>query len=167
MILHHRTKGKPDHPAIKIVKDYNTLPPVECYPGQLNQVFMNILSNAIDALEDWFTSARATGSDAETAAREPMICIQTRRTAEDSVVISIKDNGPGIPAEIGDRLFEPFFTTKPVGKGTGMGMAISYEIISQKHQGYLTYTSTPDQGTEFVIEIPIHQRQPAGAGKPA
>ncbi|NEQ43847.1 MAG: histidine kinase [Leptolyngbya sp. SIOISBB] len=167
MILHHRTKSKPDHPAIKIVKDYDTLPSVECYPGQLNQVFMNILSNAIDALEDWFTSARAADGDAETAVKEPMICIQTRRTAEDSVMISIKDNGPGIPLEIGDRLFDPFFTTKPVGKGTGMGMAISYEIINQKHQGYLTYTSTPGQGTEFVIEIPIHQKQLAVAGKHA
>ena len=166
MILHHRTKGKPDQPAIKVVKDYDELPLVECYPGQLNQVFMNILSNAIDALDELRISARTADKDADTAVQELMICVQTRRTAEDSVMISIKDNGPGVAPEVGDRLFDPFFTTKPVGKGTGMGMAISYEIINQKHQGYITYTSTLGQGTEFVIEIPIRQRQPAGVGKP-
>jgi signal transduction histidine kinase len=89
-----------------------------------------------------------------------MIHIQTRRTEENSVLISFRDNGSGISTNLGDRLFEPFFTTKPVGKGTGMGMAISYDIIHQKHQGYLTYTSEPGEGTEFVIEIPVRQVQP-------
>jgi signal transduction histidine kinase len=165
MILHHRTKGKPDQPTIEISKDYSPLPLIECYPGQLNQVFMNILSNALDAVEERFSTAGAAA--AATAESQPMIHIQTRRTAEDTVTITIKDNGPGIAANLGDRLFEPFFTTKPVGKGTGMGMAISYDIISHKHQGYLTYTSTLGEGTEFTIEIPIHQVQPAVASRPA
>ncbi|MGF1461387.1 MAG: ATP-binding protein [Leptolyngbyaceae cyanobacterium] len=159
MILRHRTKAKPDQPAIEIIKDYDTLPPVECYPGQLNQVLMNILSNAIDALEAGVASARTAEGDANTAVEPPVISIQTRQTNDDSVIITIQDNGPGVPAEIGDRLFEPFFTTKPVGKGTGMGMAISYDIIVHRHHGYLTYTSKPGVGTEFVIEIPIYQAQ--------
>lgn len=161
MILHHRIKAKPDRPAVEIVKDYDpTLPPVDCYPGQLNQVFMNIFSNAIDALEDKFVSSTQQPTDKEALAMpKPMIWIQTRRTTADSVLIVIKDNGPGIPADLGDRLFEPFFTTKPVGKGTGMGIAISYAIVSNKHQGSLTYTSTLGEGTEFAIELPIRQTQ--------
>lgn len=165
MILHHRTKGKPDQPAIAVVKDYGQLPPIECYPGQLNQVFMNILANAIDALEEHGATVAQNASEGLAAAAwQPTIHIQTRRTGDDSVLISFRDNGPGIPESLGDRLFEPFFTTKPVGKGTGMGMAISYDIVNRKHQGYLTYTSTPGEGTEFTIEIPIRQAQPAIAG---
>ncbi|MEM1310058.1 MAG: cache domain-containing protein, partial [Cyanobacteria bacterium P01_H01_bin.153] len=111
MILQHRTKGKPDQPAIEIVKDYDTLPLVECYPGQLNQVLMNILSNAIDALEEKFALSKKEPIDPSASANKtPMIHIQTRRTAEDSVLISIKDNGPGVSTDLGNRLFEPFFT---------------------------------------------------------
>jgi signal transduction histidine kinase len=161
MILHHRTKGRPERPAVEIIKDYGNLPLVECYAGQLNQVFMNILSNALDALEDKFALAeKVPASNSAAVATKPMIHIQTRRTEENSVLISFRDNGSGISTNLGDRLFEPFFTTKPVGKGTGMGMAISYDIIHQKHQGYLTYTSEPGEGTEFVIEIPVRQVQP-------
>jgi signal transduction histidine kinase len=161
MILHHRTKGRPERPAVEIIKDYGNLPLVECYAGQLNQVFMNILSNALDALEDKFALAeKVPASNSASVATKPMIHIQTRRTEENSVLISFRDNGSGISTNLGDRLFEPFFTTKPVGKGTGMGMAISYDIIHQKHQGYLTYTSEPGEGTEFVIEIPVRQVQP-------
>ncbi|MGD1860764.1 MAG: ATP-binding protein [Leptolyngbyaceae cyanobacterium] len=168
MILQHRTKGKPNQPAIEIVKDYDTLPLIECYPGQLNQVLMNILSNAIDALEEKFALSRKGPIDPSASAdKNPMIHIRTRRTAEDAVLISIKDNGPGISADLGDRLFEPFFTTKTVGKGTGMGMAISYEIINQKHRGHLTYTSTLGEGAEFVIKIPIRQAELATAAKQA
>lgn len=162
MILQHRTKGKPDKPAVEIVKDYGDIPLIECYPGQLNQVFMNILANAIDALEEQSVANKGQPNDAQ-----PMIRIQTRQLGDNAITITFADNGPGIPDTIGDRLFEPFFTTKPVGQGTGMGMAISYDIINQKHQGYLTYTSKPGVGTEFLIEIPIRQMQPAVSSLPA
>ncbi|MEM9808323.1 MAG: ATP-binding protein [Cyanobacteria bacterium P01_D01_bin.56] len=163
MILQNRLKKRSDRPEIKVIKSYCKLPEIECYPGQLNQVFMNILSNAIDALEEAITnqSLATTGNKQTTSSQSSFqIHIETEATADQQVIIRISDNGPGMPSEIVKRLFDPFFTTKPIGKGTGMGLAISHEIIAQKHGGYLRCISQPNQGTEFCIEIPIKQKQP-------
>jgi PAS domain S-box-containing protein len=148
MILHHRLKKQSDRPEIIINRDYGTLPRIECFPGQLNQVFMNILTNGIDALEDTF--------DAQTPGT-PTITIKTDLEGEQTAVIAIADNGRGMPDSVRDRIFNPFFTTKDVGKGTGMGLSISYQVVTEKHGGTLTCHSTPGQGTEFVIRIPVRQ----------
>jgi PAS domain S-box-containing protein len=151
MILQNRTKPRPEHPGIRINRDYEDLPLVECYAGQLNQVFMNIFSNAIDALEER-DSERSLHEMAETPS---IISINTEITDNNQVLIRITDNGTGIPESVRQRIFDPFFTTKPVGKGTGMGLAISYQVITEKHGGTLQCFSTPGQGTEFIIGIPI------------
>jgi len=148
MILQNRLKAQANSPGIQVVKDYGDLPPVKCYPGQLNQVFMNILTNAIDALDDQIR---------QSAAFVPMIRIHTAKVDADHVAISIQDNGPGISPEVCDRLFDPFFTTKPIGKGTGLGMSISYRIVVEKHNGSLKCQSTPGHGAEFIVMIPIRQ----------
>ena len=130
-------------PAIEVVKDYGNLPPIECYPGPLNQVFMNLLSNAIDAIED-------------VPDRIGCITIRTRVNANYSgVVIRIADNGLGMTPEAKAQLFDPFFTTKPIGKGTGLGLSISYQIVVEKHGGSFKCISEPGKGIEFLIEIPI------------
>ncbi len=153
-ILHNRIKGSAHHPGVDIVKAYGELPLVECYAGQLNQVFMNILSNALDALEE-----RDRQRSLEDCCTHPsQITIHTAQTADDWIEIRIRDDGPGIPPEILPRLFDPFFTTKPIGKGTGLGLSISYQIVTERHGGRLDCTSTVGGGTEFVITIPAHQR---------
>jgi PAS domain S-box-containing protein len=146
MILHNRLKEKPKYPEISIIKNYDDLPLIKCYPGQLNQVFMNILSNAIDALED-----------VELMNKKREIHITTERTSNNQLAIKIADNGIGISPEIMPKLFDPFFTTKDVGKGTGLGLSISYQIIVDKHKGNLSCHSTLGRGTEFIIEIPMTQ----------
>ena len=155
MILQYRLKAKSDRVGIIVEKKYGDLPPVECYPGQLNQVFMNILSNALDALEER-DRKRSLSTIEENPSR---ICICTGISGGDKVIIRISDNGPGIPKEVQERIFEPFFTTKPVGKGTGLGMSISYQIIAEKHGGCLRCNSLPEEGSEFLIEIPLRQNQ--------
>ncbi|MGK7902071.1 MAG: PAS domain S-box protein [Hormoscilla sp.] len=144
LILQHRLKASGGKKQIQVVKEYGDLPPVECYSGQLNQVFMNILSNAIDALDS-----------ARDHQQQPSICIASEMLENNHVVIRIADNGSGIPPEILNRLFDPFFTTKPVGKGTGLGLSISYQIVVEKHGGLLKCQSEPGQGTEFWVEIPV------------
>ncbi|MBN3872652.1 sensor histidine kinase [Nostoc sp. JL33] len=157
LILQHHLKGKSEQQEIKIIKDYDNLPLVECYAGGLNQVFMNILSNAIDALRQ-----QEMGRLKEEIKQHPsFITIHTEVKNQECVVISIKDNGSGITEEIKTRLFDPFFTTKPVGKGTGLGLSISYQIVVDKHKGKIKCVSAPEKGTEFMIEIPIKQRQAA------
>lgn len=153
MILHHRLKATSNRPAIEVVKHYGDLPLVACYPSQLNQVFMNILANAIDALE------QAPARPVELASDSPLrqITIQTSVIEQQWVRIGIVDNGAGIPDEIRHRIFDPFFTTKPLGKRTGMGMSISYQIIVEKHGGELHCVSVPGQKTEFSIRIPVQQ----------
>ena len=153
IILHHRLKAQPEQPAVEIVRQYSDLPLVECYAGQLNQVFMNIFSNALDALEEMNESRSLEAIKAH----PNIITITTALLANQQVRITIADNGPGITEPVRRRVFDPFFTTKPLGKGTGMGMSISYSIVVEKHGGSLTCDSTVGQGTEFVIQIPIHQ----------
>ena len=149
MILQHRLKAKQHYPAIEVIKEYADLPPVECYPGQLNQVFMNIISNAIDTLEE----RDQRRSPAELLVHRSCIWITTE-VQEAMVRIKIKDNGMGIPPQVLQRLFDPFYTTKDVGKGTGMGLSISYQIISDRHKGTLECISQPGAGAEFIIQIP-------------
>jgi signal transduction histidine kinase len=161
MILHNRLKAKPEHPEITIIKEYKNLPRIECYAGQLNQVFMNVLTNAIDALEEKEKNKKReleikNGSNSEIHSA-PTIWIRTEVVGTNRVTIRIADNGPGMPINVQQRLFDPFFTTKPVGKGTGLGMSISHQIITEKHKGTLSCISGPKAGAEFVIEIPIHQ----------
>lgn len=158
-ILQHRLKTKQDYPEIEVIKDYGNLPLVECYPGQLNQVFMNIITNAIDALEErdqWRTLV-----DIKQQPSQIKIC--TEMIGSDHIQIRIADNGYGIPESVLKRLCDPFFTTKPVGKGTGLGMSISYQIVTEKHSGSLQCNSIPGQGAEFIIEIPIRQSKQIGS----
>ena len=181
LILQHRLKAQGKQSEIQILKEYGDLPPVECYPGQLNQVFMNVLTNAIDALEEAREGLSAT--DKESKYREqneessflPTIRICTELKDGDSffksdngtvpnhsallkrVLIRIADNGLGIDEAVCRRLFDPFFTTKPIGKGTGLGLSISYQIVVEKHKGQLLVKSALGQGTEFIIELPLQQ----------
>ena len=156
LILQHQLRPQGGLPGIEIVKQYGNLPRVECYAGQLNQVFMNILSNAIDALNQHHQEHASN----RLAPPVSTITIRTAALEEDDwVEIWIKDNGPGIPAAVRARLFDPFFTTKPVGEGTGLGLAISHQIVVEKHGGMLQCCSEPNQGAEFWIKIPIHQNK--------
>lgn len=151
LLLNNRLKAQHWRPEIEVIKDYGNLPWVECYVGSLNQVFMNIVSNAIEALEESF----ATGY-LDAKHHKGRIWIRSELKSE-QISIAISDNGFGIPAALQSRLFDPFFTTKPVGKGTGLGLSISYRIVTEKHGGQLKCISAPGQNTEFVIEIPLKQ----------
>ena len=174
LILQNRLEARNNLTAIRIVKDYGNLPLVECFGGQLNQVFMNLLTNAIDALEEKRSSTPALKSSLIGAEEGkdtlvlpsrnlPQIQISTEMWGKTHVAIRIIDNGMGMTERVHSKLFDPFFTTKPVGKGTGLGLSISYQIIVEKHGGRLYCNSTPEQGSEFVIEIPIRQSQnPSG-----
>ncbi|MCC5645182.1 GAF domain-containing protein [Nostoc sp. CHAB 5824] len=150
MILHHRLKADVRRPKVEIVKDYAKLPLIECYPGQLNQVFMNVLANAIDALEEGMSNEEIFPPSAQ-------ISIRTEVLDNQWVVIRIADNGPGMKEEVIRRIYDPFFTTKDIGKGTGLGMAISYQIVVDKHGGMLKCRSQPGEGTEFWIQIPVNR----------
>ncbi|MEP0916415.1 ATP-binding protein [Leptolyngbya sp. DQ-M1] len=146
LILQHRLKATADRTAVEVIKEYGDLPLVACYVSQLNQVFMNILVNALDAMED------------QRSAKLPTSCtirIRTQTLNQGMVQIAIADQGLGMTPEAQQRIFDPFFTTKPVGKGTGMGMSISYQIVTERHQGKLYCVSQLGEGTEFFVEIPI------------
>ncbi len=191
MILQSRLKANYERPEIKVVKEYGDIPLVECYAGQLNQVFMNILANAIDALEDSFrylsdvsgetplhpektlklsvhkgdNSSKKSNSFSSKIVSSSLtstmlqITIRTELSSQNQLRISIMDNGLGMPEEIRQKIFNPFFTTKSIGKGTGMGLSISYQIITGKHQGEIKCISTPHQGTTFIIDLPLHLQQ--------
>ncbi|MEG3920467.1 AAA family ATPase [Microcoleus sp. T3_A4] len=150
MILRHRLKANDKHPEIKIIKEYGNIPQVKCYLGQLNQVFMNLLANAIDALEE----SNQGRSFAEIKAHPNHITIRTKVESE-KVKISIADNGKGMSEEVKNHIFDHLFTTKDVGKGTGLGLAIARQIVEEKHGGKLSCFSSPGEGTEFVLEILI------------
>ncbi|MFB2770528.1 AAA family ATPase [Pelatocladus sp. BLCC-F211] len=156
MILQHKLKANNDRPEIQVIKEYGELPEVTCYAGQLNQVFMNILSNAIDALDDG-NQKWAIGNSQNQQILIPTIHIRTEVADDHTLRIRIADNGLGINSEVQQKIFDPFFTTKPVGSGTGLGLSISYQIIVDKHKGNLVCYSTLGEGTEFVIEIPMQQ----------
>lgn len=165
LILQHRLK------EIEVVREYSNLPTIECYAGQLNQVFMNIVANAVDALEQRVgnkeqgtvplspSSPSPPSPPSPFAFPPPCITIRTQIIEQNRVAIAISDNGCGIPENVRRKLFDPFFTTKPVGKGTGLGLSISYQIVVEKHGGQLQCSSTPGKGTEFRIEIPIKQQK--------
>ena len=155
MILKKRLAATPNSPKIEVYKQYNILPLVECYPGQLNQVFMNILVNAIDSLEEQFSTQKLANDLFPT--HKPWIKITTTIVEDRWVIIRIADNGQGMTAEQSSKLFDPFFTTKPVGKGTGLGLSISYKIIVERHGGQLYCISELNQGAEFIIKIPRWQ----------
>jgi len=151
LLLRNRLKGNGHNPEIELVKEYGELPLVECYPSQLNQVFMNLLGNAIDAVEEVVARNETMFS--------PAIRIFTEAPSADYVRVIISDNGSGMTDDVKLKLFDPFFTTKPIGKGTGLGLSISYQIVVDKHKGILQCHSTPGQGTEFIIEIPVRQNR--------
>ncbi len=146
LILGHRIKASSRRPNIQIIKQYNQVPKVECYPEQINQVFMNIIANAIDALDDSWQQGKLD--------RNLTIQITTEFNSQD-VIIRIADNGMGMSEPVRERIFDQLFTTKPMGQGTGLGLAIAYQIIVEKHDGKLTVNSTPGQGAEFLITLPI------------
>ncbi|MBD2055347.1 PAS domain-containing protein [Oculatella sp. FACHB-28] len=154
LILQHRLKANAGYPGIQVIKRYGNLPLVECYAGQLNQVFMNIISNAIDALDIEIKGIKKRS----VPDIPPVIQIQTDVVCSDRIAIRISDNGPGIALKHRKQLFDPFFTTKPVGAGTGLGLSISYQIVVERHGGCLTCNSAPGQGAEFLIEIPTRQK---------
>ena len=191
LILQHRLRAKPNYTTIEVVKNYGELPLVECYASQLNQVFMNVLSNAIDALEEYNTnraleeiqtlpsqitirtSVRKENPQERVGQGEASVQLGTNQSPPPStngnafreyVVIQIADNGPGMPEALQSQIFNPFFTTKPIGKGTGLGLSISYQIVVEKHGGTFKCSSQPGQGTEFWIIIPTRPLQ-ATSGK--
>lgn len=145
MLLRNQLKATSKRSEIKVIKEYGDIPNVECYPSQLNQVFMNILANAVDAFEEKPDNQKVNSNQ---------IVVSTQKN-DNFVKIIIADNACGIPHEIYPRVFDPFFTTKQVGKGTGLGLSISYEIVTDKHGGKLSFDSTLMQGTKFLIEIPV------------
>ncbi len=166
-ILHHRLKADGGKPEIQVIKDYGQLERVKCFAGQLNQVFMNILSNAIDALREQELAQESVAQPVGAADEVPSaravsyIRITTRMSDEgDRAIIHIADNGPGIPQDVQQRIFDPFFTTKDIGKGTGLGLSISHQIVVERHLGNLYCHSAPDDGTEFVIEVPVDPEIP-------
>ncbi|WP_442940974.1 hybrid sensor histidine kinase/response regulator [Nostoc sp.] len=152
MILKHRLKASEDRPDIQVIRDYDILPELECFIGQLNQVFMNLLANAIDALEE--SNVGLTYMEIE--ANPNQILIQTTLNEEKNyILIRIKDNGVGMPADVQQKIFDYLFTTKPVGQGTGLGLSIARQIVVEKHGGTLEVSSSIGQGSEFIIKLPI------------
>ena len=168
LIVQHRLKSQGDVGEIQVIKDYGKLPQVTCYASQLNQVFMNLLSNAIDALENQpeprvITIRTQVNSKLNPKNLKPALLNCTHPTHDStfnpdngkSLIIGIADNGTGMSEEVQQKIFDPFFTTKPVGSGTGLGLSISHQIIVEKHKGQLSCISALGQGTEFIIEIPL------------
>ncbi|MBD2502248.1 ATP-binding sensor histidine kinase [Anabaena azotica] len=155
LILQSRLQFKLGKPAIEIIKNYDELPQVECYARQLNQVFMNILNNAIDSLE----RRNQEGNLEDINTNPSIITIRTQVVNSELIAISIKDNGLGMNDSVRQRIFDPFFTTKPVGQGTGLGLSISYQIVVDKHQGSIECISALGQGAEFIIQIPCRQKR--------
>jgi two-component system, NtrC family, sensor kinase len=154
VILQHRLKATERRSEIKILRTYDSIPTIECYAGLLNQVFMNILANAIDAMDEYYDFRNSpTGR-----AAQPQLDITIQQIDQDWVAVLLRDNGAGMSPETQQHLFDPFFTTKPVGKGTGLGLSISYQIVVDRHRGHLSCRSVPvleGGGTEFTVKIPM------------
>ena len=157
MILQSRLKENKSSPSIEVIRDYGDVPLVECCPGQINQVFMNILANAIDALKESYQSKKLAYTQEFKNWKSPNIHLQTKQENK-NCIITIADNGSGMTQEVRRRIFDPFFTTKSVGKGTGLGLSISYKIVVEKHQGKLECDSILDRGTKFTIALPLKAR---------
>lgn len=151
LILQHRLKGLNGWPEINVIHEFSNIPLVDCYPSQLNQVFMNIIANAIDAIEERYQKFSVAAAEANPG----RIAIATQVIGENMIAVEISDNGTGMPQTTIDRIFNPFYTTKEVGKGTGLGMSISHSIVVQKHKGKIECFSEIGQGTTFRISIPI------------
>ncbi|MEK0178000.1 hybrid sensor histidine kinase/response regulator [Microcoleus anatoxicus] len=163
MILKNRLKFKPNRPTIEVIKNYSPhVVTVECFGGEINQVFMNILANAIDGIEEFSIQ----GNTDDIKPNPYLIQISTELSKYNTVTIKISDSGVGISEEVRGKIFDPFFTTKPIGKGTGIGLSISWHIVVDKHGGMLRCTSIPGKGTEFAIDLPIQQqvREMAASG---
>ncbi|HAA31359.1 MAG TPA: hypothetical protein DCE56_31170 [Cyanobacteria bacterium UBA8553] len=166
LILQHRLRaegaseagrGSNLRPIIEVIKDYGQLPAVTCYAGQLNQVIMNLLNNAIDALENQPAPRVITIRTSVASCHGSVVNTNNQQPITNCIVIRIADNGSGMNEEVRKKVFDPFFTTKPVGSGTGLGLSISYQIIVEKHKGYISCVSALGQGTEFIVEIPVRQ----------
>ncbi|HEY9603395.1 MAG TPA: ATP-binding protein [Allocoleopsis sp.] len=160
LILQHRLRSEGSCREIQVIKDYGQLPKITCYASQLNQVFMHLLTNAIDALENQPSPRIVTVSTSLSQFPSSVVRKKTQKTnnnqpTTNSVVIRITDNGLGMSEEVQKKIFDPFFTTKPVGCGTGLGLSISYQIVVEKHQGQIRCISAPGQGTEMIVEIPL------------
>ncbi|HIK31222.1 MAG TPA: response regulator [Oscillatoriales cyanobacterium M59_W2019_021] len=157
MLLQNRLRNPKNSQEIQVVREYGEIPPIECYPGQLNQVFMNLLNNAIDAIEEKMQTANADfiPQIRITTEVDRTMASATQPHGEPQVKIRILDNGSGIPSQVQNRLFEPFFTTKSSSKGTGLGLAISYSIVVEQHRGLLTFQSQPGEGTQMTIQLPM------------
>jgi two-component system, NtrC family, sensor kinase len=160
IILESRLKGNGEKPAIQVIKDYGSLPPILCYPGKLNQVFMNLIVNAIDATDEKFANLKVANFSSASPSHQasldqPTIRISTE-LKEGKAIIRIADSGMGIPKDAQRKIFDQFFTTKPIGLGTGLGLAISRTIITEDHGGSLTFQSQTGEGTEFTITLPSH-----------
>ncbi|MEM9090401.1 MAG: response regulator [Cyanobacteria bacterium P01_F01_bin.53] len=153
LILQHKLHGATGIHPVEVVKNYSEIGEIECFPSQLNQVFMNILANAVDALEEHVKAL----DKPEAESFLPVVNISTELSSDQYAIIKISDNGPGIPEHIRTRLFDPFFTTKSVGKGTGLGLSISHQIVVDKHRGEIECVSAPGEGTCFVMKIPRSQ----------
>ncbi|MBG1258032.1 response regulator [Nostoc commune] len=150
LILGHRFRYNAHHPAIQLVKEYGNLPLIECFPGEINQVFMNLICNAIDAIEE-----KNNNKDIDIIYQNTgVIKIKTEAIGE-RVILKVADNGLGINQANSTKIFDAFYTTKPIGKGTGLGLSIAYQIVVNNHHGKLTYDSKPGKGMEFIIELPI------------
>lgn len=167
VFLQHRLKALRKCGEIQVIKQYGDLPMIQCYPAQLNQVFMNLLLNAIDACEESLVIGNAsvtnripsvTNDSGQICDKHPLIRISTEVDRHNQIVVRIADNGSGISAEVQNRMFDPFFTTKPVGSGTGLGLSISYQIVKERHGGELRCHSEVGNGTEFAIELPMDQK---------
>jgi two-component system NtrC family sensor kinase len=161
VILQHLLQGANKAGEIEVIKHYSQLPRVNCYASQLNQVFMNLLTNAIEALETQPSPRKITITTSVCCNSEPALHNQDAKFPAQnykSVVILIADNGCGMCEEVRHRIFDPFFTTKPVGRGTGLGLAISHDIVVEKHRGQISCISAPGRGTEFILQIPISVR---------
>jgi hypothetical protein len=162
LILQNRLKPMGSYPGIQVIKEYGKLPLVECHVGQINQVFMNLLSNAIDALRSRDGITQENSLD---ACLLPSITIRTQMHNSEAITVCIADNGPGMTDAVQAQLFEPFFTTKPMGKGTGIGLSISQQIVEETHQGALWCISQVNRGAEFWLKLPI-QSSPTAYSRP-